>query len=189
LVDIGEIMSNVGKVQIKIPEDVNIELHDTLIKVKGLKGELSRELPNEVTVVKEDNIIKVSRKSEDKKARELHGLIRALISNMVQGVSDGFEKKLKMVGVGYKAQVEGDKITLNVGFSHPVEIEAPKGISFKVEKNTMITISGIDKELVGRLAAKIRAIKKPEPYKGKGIMYDGEKIRRKAGKALKSAGA
>lgn len=180
-------MSNIGKIPIKISEGVSVDLSQDKIKVKGPKGELQRVIPQEIGIEVKDGEMNVIRKSESQKSRELHGLIRTLLFNMIMGVSEGFEKRLKMVGVGYKSQAEGTKkLTISVGYSHPVEIEAPEGIDFKVEKNTIIIVSGIDKELVGRLAAKIRDIRKPEPYKGKGIMYEGEKIRRKAGKALKA---
>ncbi len=179
-------MSNIGKIKIEIPENVNVELKDRILQVKGPKGELEKTLPKEISVIKEGNILKVARSLDTKRARELHGLFRSLIYNVVRGVSEGFLKKLKMVGVGYRAQLQDNKLVLSVGFSHPVEIEAVPGIEFEVEKNTLITVSGIDKELVGRIAAEIREVRKPEPYKGKGIMYEDEKIRRKAGKALKA---
>lgn len=179
-------MSNIGKIPIEIPEGVNVEVVEGKIKVRGSKGELERPLYDKISISKENNILILKRKEEDREVRERHGLERTLISNMIKGVSEGFIKKLKMVGVGFKAQSEGSKLIINVGFSHPVGMEIPEGIDVKVEKNTEISVSGIDKELVGRIAANIRAVKKPEPYKGKGIMYEGEKIRRKAGKALKA---
>jgi len=182
-------MSNIGKIPIEIPSDVSIDISSGNIKVKGPKGEMERPLPEEVSIIKEDNTLSIKRSSESKKARELHGLLRSLVFNLIEGVTKGFEKRLKMVGVGFKAQVADNKLILNVGFSHPVEIEPIQGVEFKVEKNTQIIVSGINKEDVGRIAARIRAIKKPEPYKGKGIMYEDEKIRRKAGKALKAGPA
>lgn len=181
-------MSRIGKKEILIPENVNVEIVDKLIKVKGPKGELSFEHNHQVKLVKNDNVLNVERKSNDKLSKSLHGLTRVLINNLIVGVTDGFEKKLEIKGVGYKANVQGDKLVLAVGFSHPVEIVAPKGITFQAQKNT-ITVSGIDKQLVGQVAANIRAIKKPEPYKGKGIKYSDEVIIRKAGKAAKAAGA
>jgi large subunit ribosomal protein L6 len=179
-------MSNIGKIPVQIPDNINIEISSDRIKVRGPKGELEHSLPKEISVVKKGNILSIQRNSDSKRAKELHGLSRSLISNLIEGVNTGFEKRLKMVGVGFKAQIADTKLVLNTGFSHPVEIEPVTGIEFKVEKNTQITVSGIDKELVGRVASKIRAVKKPEPYKGKGIMYEDEKIRRKAGKTLKA---
>lgn len=179
-------MSNVGKIPIQIPPDVDIEVSSGKLRVKGPKGELERVLPKEISISKENSIIKLTKSSNLRKANELYGLFRTLIFNMVKGVTQGFEKKLKMVGVGFKAQVSDSKLVLNVGFSHPVELTVPNNIDIKVEKNTLISISGIDKELVGKTAASIRAVKEPEPYKGKGIMYEDEKIRRKAGKTLKA---
>ena len=179
-------MSKVGKFPIQIPENVNLEITPLKIKAKGPKGELERPLFPEIKILKEDSILKIEMTSNSRKAQELHGLVRTLIKNMIEGVVSGFEKRLKMVGVGYKAQITEGKLVLNVGFSHQVFLEVPQGIEIKVEKNTNIIVSGIDKERVGMIAAKIREIKKPEPYKGKGIMYEGERIRRKAGKALKA---
>ncbi len=179
-------MSNIGKIPIEIPESVNIELSSTEIKVKGPKGELDIVFAKEIAIEKENSNLKLKKKINTRKANELYGLTRTLIANMIKGVVHGFERKLKMVGVGYKAQILGSKLVLNVGFSHPVEIDIPQNIEVKVEKNIQISVLGVNKELVGKIAAKIRSIKKPEPYKGKGIMYEGEKIRRKAGKALKT---
>lgn len=179
-------MSNIGKKSIKIPENVEVTISPEKILVKGPNGQMERETFSEIAITKDGDLLNLTRKSDSKKAMELHGLTRSLVFNMIDGVVKGFEKKLKMVGVGFKAQIGDNKLILNVGFSHPVEIDFVPGVDFKVEKNTIIIVSGIDKELVGRVAAKIRAIKKPEPYKGKGIMYEDEKIRRKAGKALKS---
>jgi len=140
-------------------------------------------LPEEITITQEDNQILVQRANDDKQQRSFHGLSRALIANMVEGVTNGFEKKLELVGVGYRAQMQGKKLVISIGFSHPVEVDAPEGIEFEVPAPTRITIKGIDKQLVGNTAAHIRAIRKPEPYKGKGIKYENEFIRRKAGKA------
>lgn len=178
-------MSRIGKKHITIPDGVTIEINGQEIKAKGLKGELQLTAHYKIVVKKEDNIIRVTRKGDDKLARSLHGLTRKLIDNMAIGVSKGFERKLEIKGVGYKAVVNGDKLVLNVGYSHPVEIIAPKGVTFQVQKN-IITASGIDKQAVGQIAAEIRAVRKPEPYKGKGIKYIEEIIRRKAGKAVKA---
>lgn len=179
-------MSNIGKIPIKIPENVELELTTGVIKVKGPKGEMEKSIPSGIVVSQKNNYLRIKRSSDSQKLRELHGLTRSLIFNMIEGVVSGYEKKLKMVGVGFRAALQDDKLILNIGFSHPMEIETPPGVEFKVEKNTLITVSGIDKELVGRVASGIRTLKKPEPYKGKGIMYEGEKIRRKAGKTLKT---
>jgi len=155
------------------------------VKVKGPKGELARVLPAEVEVTQEDGTITVARRSDSRAARQRHGLSRTLVSNMVEGVSQGFSKRLEIQGVGYRAQVQGRNLILNVGYSHQVQIEPPEGIQLAVENNTNVIVSGINKEDVGNTAAKIRAVRPPEPYKGKGIRYAGEAVRRKAGKAGK----
>lgn len=158
--------------------------------VKGPMGELSTEIYPQVKVEVSDQQVLVKRKKDDKTSRSLHGLTRALIANMVTGVEKGWQKKLELVGVGFRAQASGDKLTLNVGYSHPVEVEAPSGIKFAVEENTRVLVSGIDKILVGQVAASVRKVRPPEPYQGKGIRYSGEYVRRKAGKAGKvGAGA
>jgi large subunit ribosomal protein L6 len=154
-----------------------------MVTVQGSKGTLAQMIPDEIAVTQEDNQILVQRAGDDKKRRAYHGLSRALIANMVEGVTNGFEKKLELVGVGYRAQMQGKKLVINIGFSHPVEVDAPEGIEFEVPAPTKITIKGINKQLVGNTAAHIRAIRKPEPYKGKGIKYENEVVRRKAGKA------
>ncbi len=184
-------MSRIGKKPIIIPKDVQVSIDDQ-ISIKGPKGELKRDLPDLLEVKEkkteqgaEKELIVVPKK-ENKKIYALWGLYRSLIAGMVEGVVHGVEKKLEIIGVGYRAEVQGDKLVLNIGFSHPVEIKAPQGIEFKVEKN-LITISGIDKQLVGQTAAEIRAVRKPEPYKGKGIRYQGEEVRRKAGKKTASS--
>jgi large subunit ribosomal protein L6 len=185
-------MSRIGKQLIKVSQGTEIKIEGDTIKVKGSKGELSFDLPSEIKAeMKEDNILispknKKAEQNESavKKAKEtnaLWGLTRALIFNMVKGVTEGFEKKLEIQGVGYKASMQGNKLVMQLGFSHPIEMETPEGIELKVEKNIII-VSGIDKQKVGQTAAKIRDFKKPEPYKGKGIRYEGEKVRRKAGK-------
>jgi len=173
-------MSRIGKQPISILDQVDVKINDDLMIVKGPKGELKQALVSEIVVeIKEKEII-IKPKNESG-SNAMWGTYRALIANMIKGVVDGFEKKLIFEGVGYRAVVEGKKLVLNLGYSHPIEIDAPNGIEFKVEKNT-ITISGIDKQLVGEVAANIRDKRKPEPYKGKGIRYDGEIIRRKVGK-------
>lgn len=176
-------MSRIGRKPISLPAGVEINIEGNTITVKGPKGVLSHEVSAGLTVVQEEKQVLVQRPDDTKQYRALHGLNRALLANMVEGVSNGFEKKLELVGVGYRAQMQGKKLVINIGFSHPVEIEAPEGIEFEVPAATKITIKGIDKQLVGNTAAHIRAIRKPEPYKGKGIKYDNEVVRRKAGKA------
>ncbi|MBU4332701.1 50S ribosomal protein L6 [Patescibacteria group bacterium] len=180
-------MSRVGKMPIEIPDGVSIDIKDNLIKVKGPKGELEQKIVRGVSIVLEDKVIKVRvEKPTDKKQRSLWGLYRSLIANMVEGLARGFEKKLEISGVGFKAEVSGDKLVLNVGFSHLVEFDIPQGIEIKTEKN-IIAVSGVDKQLVGETAAQIRAFKKVEPYKLKGIKYAGEQVRKKAGKVVKAA--
>jgi large subunit ribosomal protein L6 len=181
-------VSRIGRLPIAVPAGVDVTLDGTRITVKGPKGELSRELTPELKVLREDGRLRVERPSDEKRARELHGLTRTLIANMIIGVTSGYRKGLEITGVGYRAQLVGRKLQLNLGYSHPVEIEAPDGISFEVENPTRLAVVGVDKELVGHTAAKIRASRKPEPYKGKGVRYAGEQIRRKAGKAGKIGG-
>lgn len=176
-------MSRIGKKLIEIPAGVTIQIDAGNIIVTGPKGILSQHIPGDIMITQEDNNLVVTRPNDSKQNRAFHGLTRALAANMVQGVSAGFERKLELVGVGYRAQLQGPKLVINIGFSHPVEIEPPQGIEFEVPSATRITVKGIDKQLVGNTAAHIRAIRKPEPYKGKGIKYDNEVIRRKAGKS------
>lgn len=178
-------MSRIGKRPINLPDKVTVAIDGQNVAVKGPKGELSRVLPKEVTVEQEDNAVVVKRINESRVARSRHGLSRTLVANMVEGVSKGFERRLQIQGVGYRAQVQGRNLTLNVGYSQPVEIVPPEGVQVAVEKNTEVIVSGINKELVGNTAARIRAVRPPEPYKGKGIRYAGEMVRRKAGKAGK----
>lgn len=175
-------MSRIGKKTIAL-EKATVSIADRQITVKGPKGELKRVIPELVSVDVNDGIISVTRANDSKQARALHGLMRSLVANMVEGVNNGYTKTLELVGVGYKASVANNKLTLNVGYSHPVEFDAPAGITLETETPTKVLVKGIDKEEVGNLAAKIRAVRKPEPYKGKGIKYSGEVIRRKAGKA------
>ena len=181
-------MSRIGRLPITIPAGVEVTLDDNRVTVVGPKGELSRELAPELRVVKEDTLLRVERPTDDKRARELHGLTRTLLNNMVTGVTEGYRKSLEITGVGYRAQLVGKKLQLNLGYSHPIEIEPPSGISFEVENPVRLTVVGIDKELVGHVAARVRATRKPEPYKGKGVRYAGEQVRRKAGKAGKIGG-
>jgi large subunit ribosomal protein L6 len=171
---------------IPVPEGVLISIEGNRVTVRGSKGELSRSFDQDMSIALRDNQIIVIRPSDSKRHKAMHGLTRALLANMVTGVSEGFRKTLEIVGVGYRAEVREEKLVLSVGFSHPVPIESPPGITFRVEKGyRSFTVEGIDKELVGEVAARIRAVRKPEPYKGKGIRYLGERVRRKAGKAGK----
>jgi hypothetical protein len=168
---------------IDIPAGVSVSLNGPVITVKGPKGELTRTLHQDIKVSVVDNVITVERPSDEKNHRALHGLTRALVANMVIGVTEGFKKELEIVGVGYRAQMKGNKLALTLGFSHPLELEAPEGIKIECPSATSIVISGANKEHVGEFAAKVRGYRLPEPYKGKGIKYVGEHIRRKAGKA------
>jgi len=178
-------MSRIGRKPISVPSGVNITLQDSVITVKGPKGTLTRTLHKDMKVNVQENEIIVERPSDHKLHRSLHGTTRSVIANMVNGVSEGFAKSLELVGVGYRVNKTGEKIVLNVGYSHPVEFEPEKGVEFEVPSNTKIIVKGIDKELVGATAAKIRSVREPEPYKGKGIKYEGERIIRKEGKAGK----
>jgi large subunit ribosomal protein L6 len=178
-------MSRVGKKPIEIPSGVTVTLDGNTVTVKGAKGELTRSFNPDITISVEENIINVSRPSESKAHRALHGTTRALLANMVEGVSNGYQKSLELIGVGYRAQKQGAKLVLSVGYSHPVEFEAENGLEIEVPSNTKIIVKGISKERVGALAAKIRDVRPPEPYKGKGIRYEGEFVRRKEGKTGK----
>jgi large subunit ribosomal protein L6 len=178
-------MSRIGKRPIPIPAKVSITIDGQHVQVKGPKGELARTLPTGVTVVQEGDTILVQRANESRLARERHGLCRTLVANMVEGVANGYQKRLEIQGIGYRAQVQGKNLNMSLGYSHPVVFEPPEGIEFAVENNTNVIVSGIDKELVGNMAARIRASRPPEPYKGKGVRYAGEYIRRKAGKSGK----
>lgn len=177
-------MSRIGMKSIEIPAGVKIEQEGTLVQVTGSKGTLSLSLLQGITLETNDNVLSVKRENDTRDLRAKHGLTRSLIANMVQGVVNGYEKKLEIVGVGYRAKIEGKKLVLALGFSHPVVYPFPEGITIDVEANTKITVTGIDKQLVGQSAADIRAFYPPEPYKGKGIRYSGEFVRRKAGKAI-----
>lgn len=179
-------MSRIGRVPIAVPSGVDIKIENDKVIVKGPKGQLEREIPSQVTLETADNELKVTRIDDTRKSKSLHGLFRTLISNMVTGVTTGFTKELEIIGVGYRATLKDPThLELALGFSHPVLIPAPNGITFEVPVPTRINVSGIDKEMVGQVAADIRKIRKPEPYKGKGIRYVGEVVLRKAGKAGK----
>lgn len=178
-------MSRIGKMPVTVPSGVDVKVDGTHVTVKGNKGELSREFTDRVSFTLDDGVINVGRGDDTRESRALHGLSRALLANMVEGVSEGFSKVLEIQGVGYRASLQGSDIELLVGFSHPVNVKAPKGITFEVPEPTRIVVSGIDKEQVGQVAADIRKVRPPEPYKGKGIRYSGEYVRRKAGKAGK----
>ena len=176
-------MSRVGKAPITMPSGVDVTIDGQKVTVKGPKGQLERELHERVSVTQDDGVLTVERINDERQSKAIHGLSRALLANMVVGVSDGYSKELTIVGVGYRAALKGSVIDLQLGFSHPVSVDAPAGITFEVPEPTRIIVSGIDKESVGQIAAEIRAIRPPEPYKGKGIRYTGEHVRRKAGKA------
>jgi len=182
-------MSRIGKLPIEIPEGVTIELKDGDCKVKGPKGELSEKIHEKITVEIGEKEVVVKRADEEKFSKSLHGLTRNLIANMIEGVTKGFEKRLEIIGVGYKAQASGSKLTLNLGFSHPIEYKAPDGVTFDIDKDkkNIVIVSGISKQMVGEVAAKVRSYRKPEPYKGKGIRYEGEYVARKVGKAVAKA--
>jgi large subunit ribosomal protein L6 len=178
-------MSRIGRLPIAVPAGVDVAIDGREVTVKGPKGTLSRSLHPEIGVAREGDSIVVTRPSEAKTHKQLHGLTRTLVNNMVLGVTTGYRKGLEINGVGYRAALVGRKLQLNLGYSHPVEIDPPPGISFEVENPTHLAVVGIDKELVGQVAATVRASRKPEPYKGKGVRYAGEHIRRKVGKAGK----
>lgn len=176
-------MSRIGRQPIPVPTGVDVTIDGNTVRVKGPKGQLERELHQDMIIKYEENRLVVERPTDNKTHRSLHGLTRTLINNMVVGVTAGFQKNLELVGVGYRASKQGDKLVLAVGYSHPVEIVPEAGLEIEVPAPTKISIKGLDKEKVGQLAATVRAVREPEPYKGKGIKYEGEKIRRKAGKA------
>src|SRR5512141_665352 len=181
-------MSRIGRLPIQVPTGVDVTLVGRTITVTGPKGTLTRDLPPRMELEREGDVITVSRPTENKMDKSLHGLTRTLVNNMVVGVTAGYRKGLEIVGVGYRAQKAGEKLVLALGYSHPIEIDPPAGISFELETPLKLAVVGIDKELVGQIAAKVRATRKPEPYKGKGVRYAGEKVRRKAGKAGKIGG-
>jgi large subunit ribosomal protein L6 len=175
-------MSRIGRKPVTVPKGVTLQVEDNTVAVKGPRGELRRTLHPEMQLALADNQFTVTRPSEEKRHKALHGLTRTLVQNMVDGVSKGFSKSLEIQGVGYKAEAKPYGVNLIVGYSHPVKYEAPKGIKITVDNNTMVKIEGADKELVGQVAAELRSVRPPEPYKGKGIRYVGEQVRRKAGK-------
>ena len=182
-------MSRIGRKPVPVAKGVKIEKKDRLLKIAGPKGELSASVPASIGVDVQQSEVLLTRSSDVKEQRALHGTWRALINNMIKGVSEGFQKKLEIVGVGYKAEIKGKKIQFALGYSHPILFEPPQGIKIEIPAPTSIVISGIDKQLVGQVAAKLRSFRPPEPYKGKGVKYEGEYIRRKAGKAAATAGA
>ncbi len=181
-------MSRIGRLPIAVPSTVDVTIDGRHVTVTGPKGTLSRSLHPDISVNRDEDDLVVTRPTEQKTHKQLHGLTRTLVNNMVVGVTDGYRKGLEITGVGYRATLNGRKLTLNLGYSHPIEIDPPEGISFEVETPTRLAVVGIDKELVGQIAAKVRSTRKPEPYKGKGVRYAGEQIRRKAGKAGKVGG-
>jgi len=179
-------MSRIGKAPITVPSGVDVTIADGTVTVKGPKGTLSRGVPGEITVRSDEGTLLVERPDDERENRSLHGLTRSLVNNMVVGVTDGFSKELEIIGVGYRAEAQGpNKLRLSLGFSHPVLVDAPDGVTFEVPAPTRVIVKGIDKETVGQVAANIRSIRKPEPYKGKGVRYLGEKVLRKAGKTGK----
>ncbi len=179
-------MSRIGKLPIEVPSGVDVAIDDRLVTVKGPKGTLSHQVASPITVEKSDGVLEVKRPDDERSSRALHGLTRTLINNMVLGVTSGYEKKLEIVGVGYRVLSKGPtQLEFQLGYSHPITFDAPEGITFAVESPTKLGVQGIDKQLVGETAAKIRKLRKPEPYKGKGVRYAGEQVRKKVGKAGK----
>jgi len=178
-------LSRIGRMPIPVPEGTEVRIEGNRVTVKGPKGELTREFHPDMIIEMEEGVVRVRRPSDSKFHKSLHGLTRSLLANMVEGVTRGFEKNLEIHGVGYRAVAKGPDIELSLGFSHPVLVKAPEGVEFELVTPTKIRVKGADKQKVGEIAAKIRALRKPDPYKGKGIRYAGEQIRRKAGKALK----
>ena len=179
-------MSRIGNAPVAVPSGVEVTLAGRNITVKGPKGTLTREIPGDIEITQDDGTLTFARQNDERKNKAMHGLVRSLVNNMVIGVTDGFKKQLEIVGVGYRAEAQGPNgLRLNLGFSHPVTVAAPDGVTFEVPVPTQIVVNGIDKEVVGQVAANIRSIRKPEPYKGKGVRYAGERILRKAGKAGK----
>lgn len=180
-------MSRIGKLPVSIPQGVTVTINKNAVAVKGPKGELNRDFPPEIELKQEEGQVIVARASDHRTHRAKHGLVRALVNNMVMGVSSGFNRRLYIEGVGYKAEVQNKNLVLNLGYSHPITFEPPQGISFEVDKTGReLSVNGIDKELVGEIAARIRRCRPPEPYKGKGVRYFNERVRRKAGKAGKA---
>ena len=182
-------MSRIGKLPVQVPKSVKVTLAPGHVKVEGPKGQLERSLPAEITVKQADGELVFERPSDDFRHRALHGLVRSLVANMVEGVDKGFTKNLELVGVGYRVAKQGEELVLNLGYSHPIRFKPPKGVTIDVQDPTKFSVSGVSIEDVGQVAADIRAFRPPEPYKGKGVMYRGEKVRRKPGKAGKGAKA
>jgi large subunit ribosomal protein L6 len=180
-------MSRIGRQPIAIPDNVTVDINGPRVTVNGPKGTLNQDLSSEMRIVLEHNTVRVERPSDEREHRSLHGLTRTLIANMVEGVVNGYEKRLEIHGVGYRTALSGSDLELQLGFSHPVRFAAPEGIEFEVPAPNRIVVRGIDKQLVGEVAADIRKLRKPEPYKGKGIRYEGEYVKKKAGKAAKGA--
>ena len=178
-------MSRIGKLPIPVPANVDVKIDGQSISVKGPKGTLAHTVAEPITVEREDGVLAVKRPDDERRSRALHGLTRSLVNNLVVGVTDGYEKKLEIHGVGYRVQLKGSDLEFSLGFSHPVKVSPPEGITFTVEAPTRFSVSGIDKQRVGEVAANIRKLRKPDPYKGKGVRYAGEKIRRKVGKTGK----
>ncbi|SRR6266498_1233084 len=178
-------MSRIGKLPIPVPANVDVTIDGQSISVKGPKGTLSHTVAEPISVVREDGVLTVTRPDDERRNRALHGLTRSLVNNLVVGVTDGYEKKLEIHGVGYRVQLKGSELEFSLGFSHPVKVSPPEGITFAVENQTRFSVQGIDKQRVGEVAANIRKLRKPDPYKGKGVRYAGEKIRRKVGKTGK----
>jgi len=181
-------MSRIGRLPIPVPAGVNVDIAGRQLTVTGPKGTLSRAIHPDIAVARQDDMLVVTRPTEQKTHKQLHGLTRTLVNNMVVGVTTGYRKALEITGVGYRAALVGSRLQLSLGYSHPIEIEPPVGIAFELESPTRLNVVGLDKELVGQVAAEVRATRKPEPYKGKGVKYAGERIRRKAGKAGKIGG-
>ena len=175
-------MSRIGKMPVKVPQGVDVTLNDGSVRVKGPKGTLEHAIPEGIVCQVDGDVLTVTRRDDSKPQRALHGLVRALVANAVHGASEGFTRVLEIEGIGYKAEASGQKLTLNLGYSHPIEYEVPKEVQVAVEKQNRITLAGADKQQVGQIAAEIRAMRPPEPYKGKGIRYENEYIRRKVGK-------
>lgn len=181
-------MSRIGKQPIQIPSGVEVSASGTTVSVKGPKGQLSNSVPSEIGVSVEDGLVKFERPDDKKPTRAMHGLARALVANMVKGVTEEFSKELEILGVGYRAEASGKKLVLSVGYSHPVDMPVPEGLKVAVENNTIVKVSGADRQAVGQFAANIRSVRPPEPYKGKGIRYRDEQVRRKVGKAGATGG-
>ncbi len=178
-------MSRIGKLPIQVPSGVEVRVEDGRAVVTGPMGTLAQDVPTRITIRQEDGELRVQRPDDDRESRALHGLVRSLVANMVEGVTKGFEKRLEIQGVGYRVQAQGNDLMFSLGYSHPVPVKAPEGITFTVETPTRFSVKGIDKQKVGQVAAEIRSLRRPDPYKGKGVRYAGEVVRRKAGKTAK----